>query len=117
MNACQSDWSARTAGALEKWRRASQNATACSSALTKNVTPTRQSSGGSWLTAASKGVLIKGATTNMMLLIELSAPIVTPCSRGSTALDTTACSAGPAANDRKLAMMIAYIIHPCGARP
>ena len=83
------------AGALAKWRRASQKATACSSALTKKVTPTRQSSDGKWLTAASRGVPIKGATTNMMLLIEFSAPMVTPCSRGSTALETTACSAGP----------------------
>src|ERR1700680_53085 len=98
-------------------RPPSHNATPCSSALTKNVMPTRQSSGGKWLTPASNGVPIRGATTNMMLLIELSAPMVTPCSRGSTALETPACSAGPAAKDRKLARMIAYIIHPCCARP
>ena len=34
-----------------------------------------------------------GATTNMMLWIELSAPMVTPCSRGPTALETIPCRA------------------------
>ena len=77
----------------------------------------RQSAGGIWLTSASSGAPITGATTNMMLLIELSAPIVTPCSVGSTAFETMLCSAGPAANDRKLPTMIAYIIQPCCARP
>src|SRR5207244_3497790 len=101
----------------EKYRRVTQNAAACSAALTKKVVPMRKSLGGNRLICARIGVPINGATTNMMLLIELKAPMVTPCSRGSTALETIPCSAGPTAKDRKLARMIAYIIHPCGARP
>src|SRR5439155_5921730 len=100
-----------------KCRRARKRAAHCSAALTKNVAPTRQSDAGSRLTCASSGVPIAGAMTNMMLWIELSAPIVTPCSRAPTAFDTMPCSAGPAAKETKLPKMIAYIIQPCCARP
>src|SRR5207249_1546396 len=84
---------------IAKWRRARTSALACKAELTKNVMPTRQSDGGSRLTCASSGVPINGATTNIMLLMEFSAPIVTPCSRGPTALATMPCSAGPTANE------------------
>src|SRR5579871_3413538 len=83
-------WEAAAASGRDSRRQAIVNANRLSAAQAKKFTPRRISPGGKSATCASKAFPSSGPITAAKLLIDCSAPMVTPWVVGSAVFETTA---------------------------